>query len=298
VHFNVELPAAAEFATSGAVGRLGRALEKAGFAGAGYTDHPAPSRKWLERGGHATLEPFAALSFLAGVTTTLRLMTYLAVLPYRNPLLTARAVATVDRLSGGRFTMVAGTGYLRSEFAALGRPFDQRNERFDEAIEVLTTVWTTDEFAFEGSDFTAIGQALEPRPLQLPHPPIWVGGTSRRARERVARFGSGWAPWLVPAEFAGTIRTAPLEGISALAAAWQEVREMTQAAGRDPSSLSLQVEGGSDAASMLADADAAADRIAQFEQVGVTHMNLRLPTGSVAAALDAIEGFSARFIKL
>jgi probable F420-dependent oxidoreductase len=297
MQFNVEMPASAEFATADAVRRIGQALEAAGFAGAGYTDHPAPSRKWLERGGHATLEPFAALAFLAAVTTRLRVMTYLAVLPYRNPLLTARAVATVDRLAGGRFTLVAGTGYLRSEFAALGRPFEERNQRFDEAIDVLRQVWTTDEFVYMGSDFTSIGQAFDPPPLQLPHPPIWIGGASRRARERVAAFADGWAPLMVPKSFARTIRTASLVQISDLEVAWQEVRAMAAAAGRDPARLSLQVEGAVDAATMVADAPAALENIAELERVGVTHMNVRLPTGSLDAAADAIKAFGECFVR-
>jgi probable F420-dependent oxidoreductase len=296
LQFTLEMPAGSEFATAGAIQRLAAALEDAGFWGAGYTDHPAPSRRWLDSGGHATLDPFAALSFLAAVTTRLRLMTYLAVLPYRNPFLTARCVATVDRLCGGRFTLVAGCGYLKSEFAALGCQFAERNERFDEAIDVLRQVWTTGELAYQGRDFTAGGQVLDPPPLQLPHPPIWIGGGSRRSRERAAAVGDGWAPLMIPPAFARTTRTAPLHSVGALAARWQEVQQLARAAGRDPAGLALQVDGVGTIESMLADVPAALDRLATLESAGVTHVVVRPPAGSLEAALAGITGFGAAII--
>ncbi len=139
--FSIEMSVRGEAAEPAAIVATARAAERAGFSMLGYTDHPAPSRKWLEGGGHSTFDPFAGLCFLAAVTERVGLMTYLAVLPYRNPLLLAKSVATVDRLSGGRFTMVAGTGYLRSEFSALGRSFENRNELFDEAVDVIRNVY-------------------------------------------------------------------------------------------------------------------------------------------------------------
>src|SRR4051794_11154911 len=92
-----------------------RVAEEVGIDAIALTDHPAPSKKWLDHGGHETLDPFAGLAFFAAVTSRVRLMTYLTVMPYRNPLLTARSMTTVDVVSGGRGTFVLGTGYLRSE---------------------------------------------------------------------------------------------------------------------------------------------------------------------------------------
>src|SRR5258707_1375535 len=112
--------------------RFTQAVEAAGLDAIALTDHPAPSRKWLASGGHETLDPFVGLAFCAAVTSRIRLMTHLVVVPYRNPLLQARSMAALDVLSGGRTTFVLGTGYLRSEFAALGVDFDQRNALFDE----------------------------------------------------------------------------------------------------------------------------------------------------------------------
>src|SRR6478735_394298 len=115
---------------------IARALEGAGWDGLAYTEHPAPGRRWLAQGGgHQTLDPFVALGAAAAVTERIRLLTYLAVIPYRNPLLLAKAAASVDMISKGRFVLGAGTGYLKGEFFALGVDFDERNELFDEALD-------------------------------------------------------------------------------------------------------------------------------------------------------------------
>jgi probable F420-dependent oxidoreductase len=188
-----------------------RVAEEVGADAISLTDHPAPSRKWLENGGHETLDPFAGLSFFAAVTSRVRLMTYLAVVPYRSPLLLAKCMTSLDVLSAGRATFVLGTGYLRSEFGALGVEFDERNELFEEAVEVIRRAWATDSLQFEGRRFTARGQVIAPGPVQHPHPPLWVGGNSALARDRVARWGQGWAPTRADSGFAATMRTAELD---------------------------------------------------------------------------------------
>src|SRR5689334_25105881 len=126
-----------ELGSKAGLTRFAQVAEAAGFGGMGFTDHPAPSHKWLTAGGHDALDPFAALAFVAAVTDRLRLIPNIVVLPYRNPFLVAKAAATVDALSGGRFVLSVATGYLRSEYRSLGVDFDNRNELFDEAIAVL-----------------------------------------------------------------------------------------------------------------------------------------------------------------
>ena len=109
-----------ELVTPEAVVRFARAAEAAGFAGIAFTDHPAPSDKWLKAGGHDALDPFTALAFIAGVTKEIRLIPHIVVLPYRNPFVVAKTTATLDILSGGRFVLSVASGYLRSEYRALG----------------------------------------------------------------------------------------------------------------------------------------------------------------------------------
>lgn len=292
MEFTIELPASGDAADGVNAATLARTAETAGFYAIGYTDHPAPSAKWLRSGGHATFDPFAALSFIAAVTHRVRLMTYLAVLPYRNPMLLAKSVATVDRLSGGRFTLVCGTGYLRSEFAAVGRSFEHRNETFETAIDVIRRVYTDDEFTYVGDDFEARGVIHDPRPVQLPHPPIWIGGSSRASRRRVARYGSGWAPLLTTEAFARTVRTGQLSSNDDLRAAISDLHELTSAEGRDPADLSVQLDG----FGPIDASDDALARAAELEALGVTHVVVRPPHGPVAAAVEALERFGAEVI--
>jgi probable F420-dependent oxidoreductase len=225
-----------EFTTGDALKQFARAAEEAGFAGVAFTDHPAPSQKWLAAGGHDTLDPFVALSFVAGVTERLLLIPNIVVLPYRNPFLVAKAAATVDALSGGRFVLSAATGYLRSEYRALGVDFERRNELFDQALEVLRGVWTTDGFSFDGAGFTASGVAANPKPA---HVPIWIGGNSARARQRVARFGDGWNPFPAPPNLAKTARTKTLETLDDLEPMIEHLCHLVEDEGRDPGALDI-----------------------------------------------------------
>src|SRR3954470_22729616 len=162
-----------EFMSRDGVIRVAQAAEAAGFDGIGFTDHPAPSYKWLNAGGHDALDPFVALAVVAAATERMRLIPNIVVLPYRNPFLVAKAAASLDALSGGRFVLSVATGYLRSEYRALGVDFENRNGLFDEALAVLRGVWSEDEFAFEGSGYTAGGVTANPKPARVP---IWIGG--------------------------------------------------------------------------------------------------------------------------
>jgi len=130
-------------------------------------------------------------------TSRLRLLTHLAVVPYRNPFLLAKSAATLDKISHGRLTLGVGTGYLKTEFFALGVDFDERNELFDEALEVLPLHWKGEPFSYEGKHFTARDVIARPRPAQDPIP-IWIGGNSKLTLRRVAEKAQG-APMIAGA---------------------------------------------------------------------------------------------------
>lgn len=141
------------------------------------------------------LEPLTVLTHLAAATSRVRLGTHVLILPYRNPLVTAKVVATLDVLSGGRVDLGIGVGWMREEFEALGYDyFDRRGAVTDEQIRLMTTLWTEDTPSFAGTfyQFEPIGAA--PHPMQRPRPPIWVGGHTRAAIRRTARLGDGWLP--------------------------------------------------------------------------------------------------------
>jgi len=213
----------AEMLDVGPVAELARVAEDAGWDGVAFTEHPAPGLRWLQAGGHQTLDPFVALGYVAAVTSRLRLLTYLSVLPYRNPMLLAKAAASVDILSGGRFILGAGTGYAKAEFHALGVDFQERNALFDEALDVLPRHWSGEPFSYTGRHFSAREVIARPRPPQQPIP-IWIGGNSKLTMRRVAERANGWLPMLGSASLFVTTRTASLASVGELAAAIAQLR--------------------------------------------------------------------------
>ncbi|OYN81842.1 LLM class F420-dependent oxidoreductase [Mycolicibacterium sphagni] len=215
--------------------------EAAGFSAIALSEHPAPSLKWRRGGGHNTLDPIAALSFMAAVTTDIKLMTNLYVLPFRNPYLSAKSLGSLDILSAGRLIAGVGAGYLRSEFAALGVDVDDRAQLLDEALAALRSIWTDPETPFSGMGFTATGPMWLQPPVQRPHPPIWIGGNSAAALRRVVDHGSGWMPIIAPAGMASAIGTAALEDAGQFGVRLARLRDALADAGRDPLSVDVQV---------------------------------------------------------
>jgi probable F420-dependent oxidoreductase len=301
MRFMLEYPVAhpsysAEFLDPEVVSAVAVSAEKAGFTAIGFTDHPAPSEKWMRAGGHDSLDPFSALAFCAAVTSRLRLTTFLLVAPYRNPLLTAKCAATVDVLSKGRLVLALGAGYLRSEFAALGVDFAERNELLDEAVAAMNGIWCNDAFSFASKHFTAVAQTARPRPVQQPVP-LWFGGNSVRARQRVASAGHGWAPLMNDATTANTNRTALLDTPRKLAAAIDELHGFLVAAGRDPAAVDVQVEtpqAGAWAAETSLERHR--DHLGELAAVGVTSFVVKIPGDDPQRAIDELDRYGREVI--
>lgn len=222
--------------TPAAVTGFARAAEEAGFASVGFTDHPAPSAAWVRSGGEGSADPFSALGFCAAVTSTIGLLTWVLVLGYRPPLLTAHQTATLDALSGGRLVLGVGSGYLRGEFRALGADFDRRRELFDEAVAALRASWS-------GAEVGAGPTLPQPLPVRPGGPPLWIHGNGPWGRDRAARYGAGWIGILTPPGLARTIRTVPLPDLGAVATAVADLRERTVAAGRAAAEVEAVISG-------------------------------------------------------
>lgn len=209
---NVTLPFdgtyADEFLSPQGVIELSRTAEAVGFHSGLVTDHPVPTGRWLDAGGHHAQDPFVLLGFIAAATTRLRLQTGILVLPYRNPFITARAVTTLDVLSGGRVSLGIGTGYMKGEYKALGVDFDNRGPLTDEYLRAMKAAWTQDEFTFEGTGYQALGNRIHPRPVQQPHPPLLIGGNAKAVIRRAVELGDAWNPFpTASATLAATART-------------------------------------------------------------------------------------------
>jgi len=222
------------------------------------------------------LDVTATLAYVAALTTRVRLGTSVIVLPYHHPIGLAKALATVDVLSDGRLLLGVAGGWLREEFELLGVPYAERGARTDEYLALITRLWTDERVSFRGRFFALDDAVCFPKPLQRPHPPIWVGGSGAAALRRVARYGDGWMA--VPAD------------LDHLAAGIETVRRGATAAGRDPSTIGVASSGG---ARSMDDLLAVLPRL---EKLGVTIVNVPALfwARNVPEAIELMERFAER----
>jgi probable F420-dependent oxidoreductase len=277
---------------AGPVAELAVTAERSGWKGFAFTEHPAPTQKWLDTGGHQSLDPFAALGHVAAVTTELKLLTYLAVLPYRNPLSLAKSAATVDKLSNGRFVLGAGTGYLKAEYFALGVDFDERNDLFDEALDVMPKHWSGDAFDFEGKHFNARGTIGRPRPVQNPIP-IWIGGNAKLTLRRVAEKAQGWMPLSGPAGMFSTVRSPEISSTDDFV---DRLNMLKEYAGDRFSELDIAMAYTDDARfDLTTDVERHRDNLGRLQELGVSWIIVPGPTETSPVASDFIQGFAATY---
>lgn len=271
------------------VTRIAALSEKLGFHSALVTDHPVPTGRWLDAGGHHAHDPFVLLSFIAAATSTLRIQTGILVLPYRNPFITARAVATLDVYSGGRISLGVGAGYLKGEYRALGVDFDTRNDLMDEYIRAMKAAWTQDEFTFEGTGYTALGNRILPRPVQAPHPPILIGGNAKRAIRRAVELGDAWNPfYTLSTTLANTSRTVELSTEEDLAQSIAYMKAHCETIGREtPPAVILGSFGDPE------DPQALVERAGQMQALGVEQVAAHINGSSVNEWCDNAERFAA-----
>ena len=215
---------------------LGRALEERGFESVFFTDHshipvsrktPAPSGKELSREYMSSFDPFLSLSAVAAVTTKLRLGTGVCLLVVRDPIITAKEVATIDQLSNGRFLFGIGGGWNVEEMADHGTDFKTRWRLLRERVLAMKELWTKEEVEFHG-EFVNFDKCWQwPKPVQKPHPPILFGGDGPTTFDRVLDYCDGWAPLTRP-------NRDPIDRIP-------ELRSRLEEAGRDPHAIPVSI---------------------------------------------------------
>src|SRR5437763_4417010 len=240
------------------------------------------------------LEQLSLMAFVAARTSRLRLVTSVMILPYRNPVFTAKALATIDVLSRGRVTVGVGVGWLREEFAALGAAeFDRRGAVSDEYLRIFKTLWTQNPATFRGEFYRFENLRCLPQPVQKPHPPIWIGGHSRAALRRAARHGDGWHP--VGANPAAML--APPEFKTLL----DELRRLTEAEGRDPRTLTISykaplydagVPAGGARRPFSGTPDQVLDDIATYARLGVSELIFDFRSEEPKESLERMERFA------
>ena len=174
------------------------------------------------------LETMTLLGYMAACSETIKLGSTVIILPYRNPVVQAKMFASLDVLTGGRMICGVGVGWLEEEFNTLGVPYAQRGPMSDEFLQIFKVLWTEPEPEFHGQFYTIQGIQFYPKPVQQPHIPIWVGGHTRRALRRTAKYGDCWH----------TTRQTP----DFVAQNLPYLREQTEKAGRDPASISISLK--------------------------------------------------------
>jgi probable F420-dependent oxidoreductase len=173
---------------------IAAAADRAGFDSVNVPEHVVLPRALAGHMGGRWPDALTVMAFIAGATTRIAVNSGVIILPLHNPVRLAKALSTLDQLSGGRVMVTVGTGMAPGEFSALGVDFRRRGRIADEYIRAMKVLWTADEPEFHGEfvDFADI--VFEPRPLRQPHPPLFVGGRSVFALRRAARLADGWAP--------------------------------------------------------------------------------------------------------
>lgn len=279
-----------EFLTADAVREISQHVEKLGFYAGNVTDHPCPTARWRDAGGHDAQDPFVMLSMVAAVTKTLRLQTGIIVATYRNPFITARAASSLDVFSGGRLTLGMGAGYLKGEYYALGMDFEQRNDLFDEYIEAMKLAWTGETFDFEGTGYSARGSRMRPAPLQKPHPPLLIGGNAKRAIRRAVDLADGWNPFFTGHAPSSTARTSSMAGQDDLRDGIRYMHEYCEKVGREEPPiiwLASITESSGDW-----NAQALLDRIGEYQEMGVAGVASNFSGNSRAEWCDNAERFA------
>jgi probable F420-dependent oxidoreductase len=224
------------------IAQLGESL---GFDYLTLTDHvalpdtTAPGYPYSTTGEFYTPDPghrveqLTTAAWIAAKTSKIRLVLAVMVVPHRPAVVTSKMLATIDVLSGGRLVVGIGAGWLKVELEAVSTtPFAERGAVTDEYMDAMRTIWTQDKPVFHGKYVNIDGLLTDPKPVQKPHPPIWVGGESGPSMRRAARIGDAWYP-------IGSNNAHLLDTLPRLTAGIARIREMTKAAGRDPNAMGV-----------------------------------------------------------
>lgn len=305
MRYGFYLPTRGPLATREALSTILKTAEGLGFASVMVADHIIlPTRiessyPYTVKGNFVSesecFEQLSMMAFVAGRTEKLRIVSSVMIVPHRNPVFNAKALASIDVLSGGRLTVGIGVGWLEEEFQALAAAdFKQRGAVTDEYVDIFRKLWTGEPVAYRGKFYSFDEVVCHPRPLQEKGPPIWIGGHSGPALRRVARFGDGWHP-------VGATAASPLPP--------EEMREklghierLMQAEGRDFSKLEVSYKApvydggmppkGEERRLFTGGADAALGDIAVFRKLGVNELVFDFRASALNECLDRMQRFS------
>ena len=314
--YGFSIPTRGPLANRDSVIALAKRGEELGFNYLAIPDHiviprkiasPYPyntQRKMVGAADGDCLEQVALMAYLAAATSRIRLLTSIMVVPHRQAVFTAKALATIDVLSQGRVTVGCGVGWMDEEFKAIGAPpFNERGKVTDEYLRAFKVLWTQDDPRFEGQYVRFGDIVFLPKPVQRPHPPLWIGGESPAALRRAVALGDAWYP-------IGSNPQFPLDTAERYRNAIAALHDEARRTGRDPANIELSywaswyMEGWSHTADngerqlfTGSDAEVARD-IAAFRALGVRHLLFNFARNTLSESLAAMERFSAKVLSL
>jgi probable F420-dependent oxidoreductase len=310
MRYGFYLPTRGPLANRADLSAILAAGERLGFASTMVADHIIlPTRidsqyPYTVKGNFVSesecFEQLSLMAFVAGRTEKLRITSSVMIVPHRNPVFNAKALATIDALSGGRLTVGVGVGWLAEEFQALGAAdFKHRGAVTDEYIDIFRKLWSGKPVAYKGRFYSFDEVICDPKPLQAGGPPIWIGGHSAPALRRVARLGDGWHP-------VGATAASPLPPAEMRQKLGDIERMMTEA-GRDFSTLQVSYKApiydggvppkGEARRLFTGGADAAREDIAEFEKIGVHELVFDFRASSLSECLERMEQFGQDIIR-
>jgi probable F420-dependent oxidoreductase len=306
MEFGCVFPNRGPMATPANLGRVAERAEALGYDTVWFSDHLViptevksfypydPSGRMPFNPAEPYWEPLTVIGYVAGRTSRLRLGTSVLILPYRNPVVTAKMLATLDVLSNGRITLGAGVGWMEEEFKALGLDtYSRRGAYSDECIRIFRELWTKDNPSFQGEFHQFSNIRCEPRPVQLGGIPIWIGGHTPQAIRRAARLGDGWQPLVQrpPADLP------PAEMQEKIA----QLRALARQAGRDPQRITLAMG----SSIQFTDGPIAGPRslftgtpvqivetLRRYQELGIQNFRCDFPSASIDGVLQAMERFA------
>ena len=259
---------------------LGRALEARGFGSLWAPEHshiplsrqsPFPQGGELPKKYYDVMDPFVTLAAAATATTRLQVATGICLVVQRDPIQTAKAVATLDQISGGRFVFGIGAGWNAEEMADHGTDFKARFTVMQERVEVMKAIWTTSKASFDGT-FVKFGPMMTwPKPVQKPHPPVIVGGAFPYGTRRAIAYGEGWVPHARRPAYGDLLNVLP------------DARTLMVEAGRDPATLPITVFGVAEDA----------DLIKRYRDAGVARLVFNLPAAKADEVLPVLDRCAA-----
>jgi probable F420-dependent oxidoreductase len=304
MRYGFYLPTRGPLSEPDAIAKVVQAGEALGYATMVFADHIVfpttvdSAYPYTVDGGFPgqgdTLEQLSLMAFVAGLSERARLVTSVMILPHRNPLVTAKALATIDILSKGRVTVGVGVGWMREEFEALNAPdFDKRGAASNEFIEIFKKCWTQDPVSHDGTFYSFKELRCVPHPVQKPHPPIWIGGHSRPALRRAAKYGDGWHP--VGATAASPLPPAEFQSLLDM------LKRLTEAEGRDFDALTIslkapsydpgQVPDGHERLLFTGEPGRIAEDIQTYEAMGVEELTFDFRSPPLSQSIENMDHF-------